>query len=92
MTQGKRRRGTSNSNARGNTTDRERRKAWLMKHWECDRPGLVRCYRCGWYLHRDTVTVDRIVPGSQGGRYTRGNIRPACQFCNSSTAHKARRK
>lgn len=92
MTQGKRRRGTSNSNARGNTTDRERRKAWLMKHWACDTPGYVRCYRCGCLLDWHSITIDRVVPGSQGGRYTRNNIRPACQFDNSSTAHKARRK
>lgn len=31
------------------------------------------------------LTIDRIVPGVQGGRYVRTNIRPACGACNSST-------
>lgn len=31
------------------------------------------------------LTVDRIVPGCQGGRYVRTNIRPACGPCNSET-------
>lgn len=31
------------------------------------------------------LTVDRIVPGCRGGKYTRGNIRPACAHCNSET-------
>lgn len=44
-----------------------------------------RCYRCGTLLSVDTVTVDRIIPGAQGGTYRRNNIRPACGTCNSST-------
>lgn len=31
------------------------------------------------------MTVDRIVPGVQGGRYVRTNIRPACGYDNAST-------
>ena len=44
-----------------------------------------RCYRCGALLTTDTVTVDRVVPGCQGGTYVRSNIRPACGPCNSET-------
>ena len=44
-----------------------------------------RCYRCGVLLTVSTVTVDRIVPGCQGGTYRRSNIRPACGDCNSET-------
>lgn len=44
-----------------------------------------RCYRCGALLTAETVTVDRIIPGCQGGTYRRDNIRPACGPCNSST-------
>lgn len=44
-----------------------------------------RCYRCGRLLTVDTVTVDRIIPGCQGGTYRRNNIRPACGPCNSET-------
>lgn len=31
------------------------------------------------------LTVDRIIPGCQGGTYRRTNIRPACGSCNSET-------
>lgn len=51
-----------------------------------------RCYRCGLLLTVDTVTVDRIKPGCQGGTYARTNIRPACGTCNSSTGATTRRK
>lgn len=44
-----------------------------------------RCYRCGLLLTVETVTVDRIIPGCQGGTYRRNNIRPACGACNSET-------
>jgi hypothetical protein len=44
-----------------------------------------RCYRCGVLLTVDTVTIDRIIPGAQGGTYRRSNIRPACGSCNSET-------
>lgn len=58
-------------------------------------PGLgdpaCRCYRCGVLLTVDTVTVDRIVPGCQGGTYRRNNIRPACGPCNSETGGRTRR-
>lgn len=58
-------------------------------------PGALatcRCYRCGALLTAETVTVDRIVPGCQGGTYRRSNIRPACGTCNSSTGATTRRK
>jgi hypothetical protein len=51
-----------------------------------------RCYRCGQLLTTETVTVDRIRPGCQGGTYARTNIRPACGRCNSSTGATTRRK
>ena len=54
-----------------------------------------RCYRCGTLLTVETVTVDRIIPGCQGGTYRRSNIWPACGSCNSETggklAHRKRR-
>ncbi|AAT36823.1 HNH endonuclease [Actinoplanes phage phiAsp2] len=51
-----------------------------------------RCYRCGVLLTVDTVTVDRIKPGCQGGTYRRDNIRPCCAGCNSETGGRTRRK
>lgn len=44
-----------------------------------------RCYRCGCLLTVDTLTVDRIIPGCEGGTYRRDNIRPACSDCNEET-------
>lgn len=35
-----------------------------------------------------SLTIDRIIPGTKGGKYVRNNIRPACGSCNSSTGSK----
>lgn len=75
----------------------------LIISWEiftCLRPSTqyptavpaCRCYRCGKLLTVDTVTVDRIIPGCQGGTYRRNNIRPACGPCNSETGGAQRGK
>jgi hypothetical protein len=92
------RRGTSNTNARGSVYDRAARRAWLVSTW--GDGARVSCYRfaiCETWLTVDTVTVDRIVPGRDGGTYRRSNIRPACGPCNSETGgalarHPARRR
>ena len=89
-------RGTTNRNARGSAEDRRRRRVFLVETYGWRLPngtGLVLCYRCDVVLleHEDpeapgqSVTVDRIVPGCKGGKYTRDNIRPACGDCNSET-------
>ncbi len=70
------RRGTSNR-------DEHRRKCWLLE--EFGDGTWAPCYRCGLQLDIRTITVDRIKPKKQGGRYVRGNIRPACRPCNSET-------
>ncbi|HZI08137.1 MAG TPA: hypothetical protein VEZ71_29225 [Archangium sp.] len=58
------RRGTTNGNARGNSTDRARRRAYLLTAYESNKgPGTCRCYRCGKVLDEKTVTVDRVVRG-----------------------------
>jgi 5-methylcytosine-specific restriction endonuclease McrA len=76
-------RGTTNRNSRGNTADRAARRAYLLaKHGNGE---TCLCYRCGVVLDDSTITVDRVVPGVAGGRYTRDNIRPACGPCNSET-------
>lgn len=38
------------------------------------------------------LTIDRIIPGCQGGTYRRNNIRPACGSCNSETGGAVRGK
>lgn len=96
-------RGTTNGNARGNTKDRAARKRWLLKTyaanvmmyrgWDDNLTAVpvCRCYRCGMLLDESQLTVDRIIPGCQGGKYTRDNIRPACAACNSETGGAVRR-
>lgn len=78
------RRGTTNRNARGSAADRRHRKEWLIAN------GFFRCHWCLVVLTVDTMTIDRIIPGCQGGRYTRDNIRPACGPCNSSEGGRTR--
>lgn len=96
-------RGTTNGNARGSSYERRRRRAWIMEAWASDLPGFVRCYRCGGFLFNPDappaavagtypLTIDRIIPGCQGGTYRRNNIRPACGTCNSETGGATRRK
>ncbi len=87
-TAGKTHRGTTNSNARGSSTDRRRRRAWLLA--EFGDGATAPCWRCGVDLTMTTITVDRITPGCRGGRYVRGNIRPACGPCNSETGSRER--
>lgn len=87
------RRGTSNSNSRGSSKDRAARRAFLMTKF-ADRDGVTRCHFCGMPLQNDNpkaadyITVDRIIPGAQGGRYVRDNIRPADMKCNSEDGGK----
>lgn len=57
-----------------------------------DLLATCRCYRCGCLLVDGTLTVDRIIPGCQGGTYRRDNIRPACGTCNSETGGSTRGK
>lgn len=55
---------------------------------EPDNPDALpacRCYRCGTLLVFETLTVDRIKPGCQGGTYRRDNIRPSCMDCAMKT-------
>lgn len=76
-------RGTTNANARGNSRDRRRRREWLLSTFGDGR--TCACVGCGAELDATTITVDRVVPGAEGGRYVRGNIRPMCAGCNSET-------
>jgi hypothetical protein len=68
---------------RGSSYDRRARRAWMLDTFG---DGVTApCYRCGESLTDETITADRIVPGRDGGRYVRTNIRPACGPCNSET-------
>lgn len=77
-------RGTSNSNSRGSSYARRVRKQWLLDTFG---DGIIALcsFECGTELTFETITVDRYpIAGIDGGTYKRGNIRPACAFCNSS--------
>lgn len=77
-------RGTTNRNARGGAPARRRRRQWLLDQFG-DGKTAPCSFGCGTAIDIDTMTVDRFpVPGCLGGTYRRGNIRPACQPCNSS--------
>ena len=68
---------------RGNSKSRTVRRAWLLATFG---DGVTApCYRCGVSLDATTLTVDRVVPGCEGGSYRRDNIRPACKPCQDQT-------
>lgn len=74
------RRGTTNRNARGSSTERRRRREWLVVTF--GNGETCPCHDCGRTLTTDEVVADRIVPGIEGGTYRRGNIRPQCLPCS----------
>lgn len=76
-------RGSTNQNDRGSATARRARKTWLLV--EFGNGTTAPCsFGCGAVLDFDTITVDRYpLRKIDGGSYRRGNIRPACAFCNS---------
>jgi hypothetical protein len=86
----KRARGTSNGNQRGSAKDRRARKQWLLDTFGDGT--IAPCFMagCDAVLTFDTITVDRIQLGVDGGSYRRDNIRPACGPHNSSEGSKAR--
>lgn len=83
-------RGTSNSNQRGSAAARRARKQWLLDTF--GDGAIAPCFvnGCDAVLTFDTITVDRIQLGRDGGSYRRDNIRPACGPHNSSEGSKAR--
>lgn len=82
-----------NGNERGSAEGRRRRKQWLLDTFGDGT--TVMCHlelsdRCEMDLTFETLTVERIVPGCQGGRYVRGNIVPACRPCQDHQGGKLR--
>lgn len=79
------RRGTTNTNVRGSSYDRRRRKQWLLDTFGDGTTVVCSFAGCNKILTFATMTVDRYpLAGIDGGRYRRGNIRPACRTCNES--------
>lgn len=69
---------------RGNSTDRRRRKMWMLAHFGDGES--CQCAHCGRTLSFHTLEADRIVPG---GSYRRDNIQPSCRNCNSARSDNA---
>ena len=73
----------SHANIRGSAKDRRVRKQWLLDTFGNGTICFCQFHGCKEELTFDTLTVDRYpIAGVDGGRYVRGNIRPACMSCN----------
>jgi 5-methylcytosine-specific restriction endonuclease McrA len=71
--------GRPGGDQRGSTRNRRARKRWLLATFGDGE--ICPCSHCGAPLRFETMTADRIVPGRDGGRYVRTNIRPSCAPC-----------
>ena len=65
---------------RGNSRDRAVRTQKLLV--EFGDGVTCPCVYCGTVLDAATLTQDKIVPGTDGGRYVMANLLPACITCN----------
>jgi hypothetical protein len=74
------RRGTSNTNIRGNTAQRRARKAQLLAR---DGDGdTAPCWECGTRVAAAEMVADRIKAGRDGGSYQIDNLRVHCHPCS----------
>jgi hypothetical protein len=76
-------RGTTNRNQRGGAKQRRELKTWMLGVFG---NGITApCCFCDRELLYSQITKDRFpIPGRKGGRYVKGNVRPACLSCNAS--------
>lgn len=85
------RRGCTNRDDRGNTSNRAVRRQWLVNTFgdgefvDCQLKAVDHCWVA---MTKWTVSVDRKRPGALGGTYRRDNIQPACPPCQSHTGGK----
>jgi 5-methylcytosine-specific restriction endonuclease McrA len=66
---------------RGNAQSRRNRKLRLLSLFGDGK--RCHCVYCNRWLTFKTLTVDRIVPGADGGSYQFENCLPACITCNA---------
>ena len=66
-------------------TKRERAKARELRQsrWWQNLSGRSSCYYCQQPLTKATLTMDHVVPISQGGYSKPGNVVAACKPCNT---------
>ena len=64
---------------------REREKARELRksRWWQNLIQRTSCYYCQTELCATSASMDHVVPLSQGGRSTPGNVVPACKACNT---------
>jgi len=73
-------RGTSNSDSRGSSYQRRRRRQAVL-----DRDGngeWALCVTCPTVVDLETMRLDRVLPGFLGGTYALDNVRPQCEWCS----------
>lgn len=63
--------------------EKERARALRQSRWWQTLIQHAACYYCNAVLAPRDVTMDHIVPISQGGMSTRGNIVASCKNCNT---------
>lgn len=74
---------TGNGNQRGGAAQRRELKVWMLAEFG-DGITVECAFGCGRRLFYSEITKDRFpVPGRKGGKYVKGNVRPACMSCNA---------
>lgn len=63
--------------------ERARAKDLRRSAWWSRKTSAAQCYYCETPLLPDQATMDHVVPLSQGGRSTPGNIVVSCGSCNA---------
>ncbi len=74
---------TGNGNLRGGAAQRRELKVWMLAEFG-DGVTAPCSFGCGRELFYSEITKDRYpIPGRKGGKYIKGNVRPACMSCNA---------
>lgn len=63
--------------------EREKARQLRKSRWWQQKTATGMCYYCKEKVIYKDVTMDHIVPLSQGGRSTKDNLVPCCKKCNT---------
>lgn len=75
-------RGHRNTNERGSSHQRRRRRQWLLDKYGDGTTALCQvCFTVT--VDAATLIVGRIIPWIEGGTYAQDNIRPECPGCST---------
>ncbi len=64
--------------------EREKARALRKSRWWQNKIANAICYYCQKPTSKQDVTMDHVVPISQGGKSTEGNVVVACKSCNTA--------